>query len=38
MTRGLQLFDLEDDARAFNQPLPRLRIIPIDQFDPRAFL
>jgi uncharacterized protein len=38
MARGLQLFDLEDDARAFNQPLPRLRIIPIDQFDPRAFL
>jgi len=38
MARGLQSFDLEDDARAFNQPLPRLRIIPIDQFDPRAFL
>lgn len=36
--RGLQLFDLEDDARAFNQPLPRLRIIDLDAFDPTAFL
>ena len=36
--RGLQVFDLEDDARAFNQPLPRLRIIELDRFDPTAFL
>jgi uncharacterized protein len=36
--RGLQLFDLEDDARGFNQVLPRLRIIPIDRFDPVPFL
>ena len=36
--RGLELFDLEDDARCFNQPLPRLRIIPIEDFDPALFL
>ena len=35
---GLQVYDLEDDARAFNQPLPRLRIIDLDAFDPTAFL
>jgi putative heme uptake system protein len=37
-SRGLQLYDLEDDVRAFNQPLPRLRIIDLDAFDPTAFL
>jgi uncharacterized protein len=36
--RGLTVFDLEDDARAFNQPLPRLRIIELDAFDPTVFL
>jgi putative heme uptake system protein len=36
--RGLELFDLEDDARCFNQRLPRLRIIDIDAFDPADFL
>jgi putative heme uptake system protein len=36
--RGLQTFDLEDDAKAFNQALPRLRIIDLDSFDPAAFL
>jgi uncharacterized protein len=36
--RGLTVLDLEDDARAFNQPLPRLRIIELDAFDPTAFL
>jgi uncharacterized protein len=36
--RGLQVFDLEDDARAFNQALPRLRIIDLDRFDPAAYL
>jgi uncharacterized protein len=36
--RGLELFDLEDDARSFNQALPRLRIIPIEQFDPTPYL
>jgi putative heme uptake system protein len=35
---GLQIFDLEDDAQCFNQVLPRLRIIDIDDFDPTAFL
>jgi len=35
---GLQIFDLEDDARCFNQVLPRLRIIDIDAFDPAPFL
>ncbi len=35
---GLQVFDLEQDAKAFNQMLPRVRILDIDQFDPTAFL
>jgi putative heme uptake system protein len=35
---GLQVFDLEDDVQAFNQLLPRVRIIDIDRFDPTAFL
>ncbi len=38
MAAGLELFDLEDDARCFNVTLPRLRIIDIDAFDPEAFL
>lgn len=36
--RGLQMFDLEYDARAFNEPLPRVRIIPIAEFDPLEFI
>jgi uncharacterized protein len=36
--RGLQLFDLEYDVHAFNTHLPRVRIIPIDEFDPAQFL
>ena len=36
--RGLQTFDLEYDVRAFREPLPRIRIIPIDEFDPAQFL
>ena len=32
---GLERFDLEYDARVFDAPLPRIRIIPIDEFDPR---
>jgi len=36
--RGLEFFDLEYDVVAFNERLPRLRIIPIDEFDPRDFL
>lgn len=35
---GLQVFDLEQDAKAFNQMLPRVRILDIDLFDPIAFL
>lgn len=36
--RGLELFDLEYDVAAFNTRLPRVRIIPIDEFDPADFL
>lgn len=35
---GLELIDLEYDLGAFTQPLPRVRIIPIDEFDPLDFL
>lgn len=36
---GVERFDLEDDARAFDSgPLPRIRVIPIDEFDPTRFL
>lgn len=35
---GLEIFDLEHDARCFNQPLPRMRIIDIEAFDPIPFL
>ena len=35
---GLENFDLEYDVRAFNEQLPRVRIIPIDEFDPAQFL
>ena len=35
---GLELFDLEYDVRAFNTELPRVRIIPLDDFDPTYFL
>jgi uncharacterized protein len=36
--RGLEFFDLEYDVGAFTEKLPRLRIIPIDEFDPADFL
>ena len=36
--RGLEFHDLEHHARAFNTPLPRVRIIPIAEFDPAQFL
>jgi len=36
--RGLEFFDLEYDVRAFRSPLPRVRVIPIDEFDPADFL
>ncbi|MEQ6901317.1 NYN domain-containing protein [Nocardioides sp. YIM 152588] len=35
---GVPLYDLEDDVKAFNQPLPRTRIIPLAEFDPEFFL
>jgi len=35
---GMYLFDLEDDVRGFNGLLPRVRIIPIDDFDPLRYL
>jgi uncharacterized protein len=36
--KGLEVFDLEDDVRCFTGVLPRVRIIPIDEFDPIRFL
>jgi len=35
---GLELWDLENDVQAFNVRLPRLRIIPLAEFDPLVFL
>jgi uncharacterized protein len=35
---GLEFFDLEDDVRCFTGILPRVRIIPIEEFDPVRFL
>ena len=35
---GLRLFDLEDDVGCFTSVLPRVRIIPLDSFDPVRFL
>ena len=35
---GLELFDLEDDVGAFTVALPRVRVIPIERFDPWALL
>jgi uncharacterized protein len=35
---GLEVFDLEHDALAFTRPLPRVRILDIEAFDPTAFL
>ena len=35
---GLATFDLEYDVQAFRESLPRIRIIPIDDFDPADFL
>jgi uncharacterized protein len=36
--QGLATFDLEYDVQAFNERLPRVRIIPIEEFDPAQFL
>lgn len=34
----VHIHDLETDVRAFNTALPRVRIIPLADFDPEAFL
>ena len=45
MTSGLlteieevEFFDLEDDVGAFTVSLPRIRVVPIEQFDPWVLL
>jgi putative heme uptake system protein len=38
VARGLETYDLETDVHAFNVQLPRLRIIPLAEFDPMRFL
>ena len=35
---GVAFFDLEYDVDAFDAQLPRVRVIPIDEFDPAQFL
>jgi uncharacterized protein len=35
---GLSMYDLEDDVRCFRTVLPRVRIIPLDAFDPTLYL
>jgi uncharacterized protein len=35
---GLDIFDLERDVSAFNTALPRIRAIPIEEFDPLDYL
>ncbi len=35
---GLEVFDLEDRVGAFTTPLPRVRIIPLAEFDPTRYL
>ena len=37
-SQGLEVFDLEEQVGAFTTRLPRVRIIPIAEFDPTAFL
>ena len=35
---GIEFFDLEYDVHAFDGVLPRVRVIPIEEFDPAQFL
>jgi uncharacterized protein len=35
---GLKMFDLEDDVQCFKTVLPRVRIIPLESFDPTRYL
>ncbi len=36
--QGMETFDLEYEVKAFNARLPRMRIIPISEFNPLEFL
>jgi uncharacterized protein len=36
--QGVPFYDLEYDVKAFNIRLPRVRVIPIEEFDPLEFL
>ncbi len=36
--QGLEVFDLEHDVAAFTTRLPRVRIIPLEEFDPMQYL
>jgi|SRR5262245_24641340 len=36
--KGVEVYDLEANAKAFNVGLPRVRIIPITEYDPTLFL
>ena len=36
--RGLTIYDLETDVNAFTSALPRVRIIPLAEFDPAKFI
>ena len=36
--QGLEMHDLEDDVGAFTVALPRIRVVPIEQFDPWTLL
>jgi uncharacterized protein len=35
---GLEVHHLEDQVGAFLSPLPRVRVIPLEEFDPMRFL
>ncbi len=35
---GLEFFDLENEVGAFTSMLPRVRVIPLEEFDPVKFL
>ena len=36
--QGLQVYDIEHDIHAFKEPLPRVKIIPLAEFDPTEFI
>lgn len=37
-SQGMEFFDLELDVAAFQVQLPRLRVIPLDEFDPSVYM